>query len=149
MGHLNSNSMQWQVLYHAFDMILTVKRKRPMTLFVFLDWCLKYIIGFEIKLYCKLVKVRTLCILCNNWCLFRLGYLTPVWLGVALYTVLGQVSSPGQTDRLHTNRDRSSLVIESIIYDSYVQFSKFDFAFLLGDIGKIGKRNMFCQGSIL
>ena len=30
---------------------------------------------------------------------------------------LGRVSSPGQTDCLHTNRDRSSLVIESIIYD--------------------------------
>jgi len=64
------------------------------------------------------VKVQTLCILCNNWCLFRLGYLTPVWLGVALNTVLGRVSSPGQTDRLHANRDRSSLVIESIIYDN-------------------------------
>ncbi len=64
------------------------------------------------------MKVRTLCILCNNCCLFRPRYLTPVWLGVALYTVLGQVSSPGQVDRLHTNRDRSSQVIESIIYDN-------------------------------
>jgi len=30
---------------------------------------------------------------------------------------LGRVSSPRQTYRLHTNRDRSSPVIESIIYD--------------------------------
>jgi len=32
---------------------------------------------------------------------------------------LGLVSSPRQIDRLHTNRDRSSLVIESIIYDIF------------------------------
>ncbi len=36
---------------------------------------------------------------------------------------LGRVSSPGQIDRLHTNRDRSSQVIESIIYDTYIVFS--------------------------
>jgi len=66
--------------------------------------------------YCKLVKVRTFCILCNNWCLFRLWSLTPDWFGVAFIHSVGRVSLPNKIDRLYIpNRDRQSLVIESII----------------------------------
>jgi len=71
--------------------------------------------------YCKLVKVRTLCILCNNWCLFGLWSLTPVWFGFALYTVWVEFPRPDRQTVYIQNRDRSSLVIESIIYDSWSQ----------------------------
>jgi len=57
---------------------------------------------YKLPLYCKLVKVRTLCILCNNWCLFCLWSLTPVRLGVTFIHSLSRVSSPRQTDCLHT-----------------------------------------------
>jgi len=107
----NSHSLSYWMQYKVELISCCTNHKR--------NWMVSLdISNIQHLLYCKLVKVRTLCILCNNCCLFRLGYQTPVWLGVALYTVLGQVSSPGQTDRLHINRDRSSLVIESIIYDN-------------------------------
>jgi len=67
--------------------------------------------------YCKLVKVRTLCILCNNCRLFRVRCLTPVWFGVALYTAWVEFPRPDRQTVYIQNRDRSSLVIESIIYD--------------------------------
>jgi len=61
------------------------------------------------------VKVRTLCILCNNWCLFRLVSLTPVWFGVAFYTVWVEFPHPDrQTVYILIEIDRV-LVIESII----------------------------------
>ncbi len=73
------------------------------------------------------MKVRTLCILCNNWCLFCLWSLTPVWLGVAFYTVWAEFPRPDRQTVYIQNRDRSSLVIESIIYDNWsMVFSSFN-----------------------
>jgi len=54
---------------------------------------------FKSYLYCKLVKVRTLCILCNNWCLFRLWSLTLGWFCVALYTAWVKFPRPNKIDR--------------------------------------------------
>jgi len=43
--------------------------------------------------YCKLVKVRTLCILCNNWSLFVPRELTPKFAWRTFKHSVGQVSS--------------------------------------------------------
>jgi len=47
------------------------------------------------NLYCKLVKVWTLCILCNNWSLFVSRELTPELAWHPFKHSLGQVSLPG------------------------------------------------------
>ena len=44
--------------------------------------------------YCKLVKVQTLCILCNNWCLFVSRSSTPDLSLVLFIHSIGQVSLP-------------------------------------------------------
>jgi hypothetical protein len=46
------------------------------------------------KNYCNLVKVQTLCILCNNWCLFVPRELMPELAWRPFKHSLGQVSSP-------------------------------------------------------
>jgi hypothetical protein len=58
--------------------------------------------------YCKLVKVRMLCILCNNWCLFRLRSSMLDRFGIALYTVWVEFPRLSKIDRLYiiTETDR-------------------------------------------
>jgi len=81
-----------------------------------LVWQLQLQFQLNLYYYCKFVKVRTLCILCNNWCLFRIWYLTPVWLGVALYTVWVEFPRPDRQTVYIQNRDRSSLGLNEFTF---------------------------------
>jgi len=55
--------------------------------------------------YCKLVKVRTLCILCNNWSLFVPRELMPSIAWHRWYTALVEFPRPDKIDHfIHTDR---------------------------------------------
>jgi len=106
------------VLYETTGAKNSVKYyERSWTLYVVFLHC--YINPVKLKIlkiflyqYCKLVKVQTLCILCNNWCLFGSSSLMPdlsLALGVILYTALVEFPYPNKIDCfVHTDRDRKT-----------------------------------------
>jgi len=64
-------------------------------------------------MYCKLVKVLMLCILCNNWCLFAPIVQTPELAIVSLNIVWVEFPRPNRIDRfVNTDRDRRTELLK-------------------------------------
>jgi len=83
--------------------------------------------------YCKLVKVQMLCILCNNWCLFRLGSMTPDLSLASFYTYRGSsfLARVRQTVLyIITETDRVSYWVYH--YDTFSETILFIFLFFRG-----------------
>jgi len=73
---------------------------------------------YSLSMYCKLVKVRTLCILCNNWCLFVPRDLTPELAWHLFNTAWVKFPCPNKIDRfVHNDGDiKSKLLSLSLRY---------------------------------
>jgi len=94
--------------------------------------------SLSLSLYCKLVKVQTLCILCNNWCLFGLKIWSQVGSLASVYTASVEFPCPNKIHSfIHNDGDRKmELLSLSLRYLPTISlYWRSPFALLISVIG--------------